>query len=146
MENEEKKENKISKEVANTDFENWADALGIDYDTSSMTDEDKSGFEKLKAPIIKAITDGRCVIDGNKIEYTIKTCAKSEGLIGKVVTIDPPSGGIYTGMDGFKETQIIHRLNGAMSAMTALDIGVFNKLDIRDYSFFRAVLQLFLAI
>lgn len=146
MENEEKKENKISKEIANRDFETWADAIGIDYDTDGMNEEDKASFERLKAPIIKAITDGRCVVDGNTLEYTIKTCAKAEGLVGRNVKIGAPSGAIYTGMDGFKETQNVHRLNGAMSAMCGLDIGVFPKLDIRDYSFFKSVVQLFLAI
>lgn len=145
MENTETKA-KISKEVANKDFESWADAIGIDYDTDGMNSEDKADFEKLKNPIIKAITDGRCVVDGNKLEYTIERCEKAEGLIGRKVNIDAPTGAIYTGMDGFKETQNVHRLNGAMSAMTGLDIGIFPKLDIRDYSFFKAVVQLFLSI
>ena len=36
MENTETK-TKISKETANRDFESWADALGIEYDTDGMT-------------------------------------------------------------------------------------------------------------
>ena len=60
--------------------------------------------------------------------------------------IGAPSGAIYSGMDGYKETQNVHRLNGAMSAMTGLDVGIFPKLDLRDYSFFKAVVQLFLSI
>ena len=145
MENIETKA-KISKEVANKDFENWADALGIEYDTDGMNAEEKADFERIKAPIIKAIVDGRCVVDGNSLEYTIKTCAAAEGLAGRNVKIGAPSGAIYSGMDGYKETQNVHRLNGAMSAMTGLDVGVFQKLDLRDYSFFKAVVQLFLSI
>lgn len=145
MENIETKA-KISKEVANKDFENWADALGIEYDTDGMNAEEKADFERIKAPIIKAIVDGRCVVDGNSLEYTIKTCAAAEGLAGRNVKIGAPSGAIYSGMDGYKETQNVHRLNGAMSAMTGLDVGIFPKLDLRDYSFFKAVVQLFLSI
>ena len=145
MENIETKA-KISKEVANKDFESWADALGIEYDTDGMNAEEKADFERVKAPIIKAIVDGRCVVDGNSLEYTIKTCAAAEGLAGRNVKIGAPSGAIYSGMDGYKETQNVHRLNGAMSAMTGLDVGIFPKLDIRDYSFFKAVVQLFLSI
>ena len=145
MENTETK-TKISKETANRDFENWADALGIEYDTDGMNAEEKADFERIKAPIIKAIVDGRCVVDGNSLEYTIKTCAAAEGLAGRNVKIGAPSGAIYSGMDGYKETQNVHRLNGAMSAMTGLDVGIFPKLDLRDYSFFKAVVQLFLSI
>ena len=139
MENTEKKV-KISKETANRDFESWADALGIEYDMDGMNTEEKSDFERLKSPIIKAI------VDGNSLEYTIKTCAAAEGLAGRNVKIGAPSGAIYSGMDGYKETQNVHRLNGAMSAMTGLDVGIFPKLDLRDYSFFKAVVQLFLSI
>lgn len=145
MENIETKA-KISKETANRDFESWADALGIEYDTDGMNAEEKADFERIKAPIIKAIVDGRCVVDGNSLEYTIKTCAVAEGLAGRNVKIGAPSGAIYSGMDGYKETQNVHRLNGAMSAMTGLDVGIFPKLDLRDYSFFKAVVQLFLSI
>ena len=145
MENIETKA-KISKETANRDFESWADALGIEYDTDGMNAEEKADFERIKAPIIKAIVDGRCVVDGNSLEYTIKTCAAAEGLAGRNVKIGAPSGAIYSGMDGYKETQNVHRLNGAMSAMTGLDVGIFPKLDLRDYSFFKAVVQLFLSI
>ena len=144
MENTETK-TKISKETANRDFESWADALGIEYDMDGMNTEEKADFERLKSPIIKAIVDGRCVVDGNSLEYTIKTCA-AEGLVGRNVKIGAPSGAIYSGMDGYKETQNVHRLNGAMSAMTGLDVGIFPKLDLRDYSFFKAVVQLFLSI
>ena len=145
MENIETKA-KISKEVANKDFESWADALGIEYDIDGMNAEEKADFERIKAPIIKAIVDGRCVVDGNVLEYTIKSCVAAEGLAGRNVKIGVPSGAIYTGMDGYKETQNVHRLNGAMSAMTGLDVGIFPKLDLRDYSFFKAVVQLFLSI
>lgn len=145
MENTETK-TKMSKETANRDFESWADALGIEYDMDGMNTEEKSDFERLKSPIIKAIVDGRCVVDGNSLEYTIKTCAAAEGLAGRNVKIGAPSGAIYSGMDGYKETQNVHRLNGAMSAMTGLDVGIFPKLDLRDYSFFKAVVQLFLSI
>lgn len=145
MENIETKA-KISKETANRDFESWADALGIEYDMDGMNSEEKADFERIKAPIIKAIVDGRCVVDGNSLEYTIKTCVAAEGLAGRNVKIGAPSGAIYSGMDGYKETQNVHRLNGAMSAMTGLDVGIFPKLDLRDYSFFKAVVQLFLSI
>ena len=145
MENIETKA-KISKETANRDFESWADALGIEYDMDGMNAEEKADFERIKAPIIKAIVDGRCVVDGNSLEYTIKTCVAAEGLAGRNVKIGAPSGAIYSGMDGYKETQNVRRLNGAMSAMTGLDVGIFPKLDLRDYSFFKAVVQLFLSI
>lgn len=137
---------KITREVANNDFENWADLVHIDYDTDEMNAEEKQTFEVLKKTVLKAIMNGSCVVNGDTLEYTIRTCKRAEGLIGRKVVIDSPGGNINTGMDGYKDTQNVHRLNGAMSAMTGLDVGIFPKLDAWDYSFFRSVVTLFFTI
>lgn len=137
---------KLSKELAEQEFYDYADILGIDCDTDSMNDEDRTEFNKLKNPVVKAIRDGRCIVDGKTLQYTIENCDEAESLAGKVVTIAAPRGRIYSGLDGYKDTQNIKRMNSAMSAMTGLDIGIFPKLDIKDYSFFKSVVTLFLSI
>lgn len=143
---EAKKEAKVSKEIAIKDFETWAEENRIEYDEDDMTEEDKACFVPLKTRIVKAIRDGRCIVDGGHLKYTIQTCERAEGLIGREVEIGRPYGGVFTGMDGYKETQTVHRLNGAMSAMTGLDVGIFAKLDAWDYTFFTSVAKLFLTI
>lgn len=139
-------ENKISKELAIEEFNKWADQLGIDYDVDSMNDEDKAEFEKIQRPVIRAIQSGDCVINNTSLEYTIKECDGVDFLSGKQIVIEKPKGKICMGLDGYKDTQNARRLNGAMGVMTGLDSGIFPKLDMKDYSFFRSVVTLFLSI
>lgn len=138
-------ENKIDYDTAAKDFENWCDANDIDYDVAGMNAEDKEDFEPLKERIIKEIRKGSAIIDGENIEYTLSN--KYEGkMSGMKVKIQHPTGAVFTGMDGYKDTQKMHQLHGSMSAMTGLDVGVFAKMRIRDWKFFQAVLQLFLSV
>jgi hypothetical protein len=48
-------------------------------------------------------------------------------------------------MDGYKETQSVHRMNGFLSAMTGQEVVFFTKIDRADWLFFRDVATLFLA-
>lgn len=62
---------KISREIAEQDFNNWCEELEIDYDTNEMNADEKKDFEVLKDRIVKAIMTGRCVIDGDVMHYTL---------------------------------------------------------------------------
>lgn len=50
--------NKISKEVAVSDFELWAEHVSIDTSVADMEPEDRDAFEKTKRSIIKRIMAG----------------------------------------------------------------------------------------
>ena len=135
--------NKITNEMAEEEFNSWCELNGVDCDESLMSEEDRDAFKPLKNKIIKAIKDGRAVIDGEKIEYTLSD--KYEGkMAGLKIVVDSPTAKLFMGTDGYKETQHIRRMQGAMSALTGLDIGDFAKMNIPDWKFFQAVCVLFM--
>jgi len=136
-------ENKLTEELALTEYTNWCEANGIEYDEAGMSDDEKKDYEGLKNRIVKAIQQGKAVVDGDNIIYTL---SNYEGnMDGMKINVSAPTGKVFLGMDGYKETQQMHRMHGAMSALTGLDIGVFAKLKLGDWRFFQSVLTLFLS-
>lgn len=137
-------ENKLTEEMGRTEFLGWCEANDIDYDIAKMNDEDAKGFEEIENRVVKSICNGTAVIDGDVLEYTLSE--KNEGNIaGMKIKISSPRGNLYLGMDGYKETQTMHKLWAMLSALTGLDVGVFSKMVLKDLKFCRAVLSLFLA-
>ncbi|MCQ2087882.1 MAG: hypothetical protein MJZ37_07500 [Bacilli bacterium] len=139
------KEIVIAEEIAEKDFTAWCEANEIDCDVNMMSDEEKKDFEPLKKRIVKAIMEGRCEVDDDQLSYTLGNY-ESDNLTGKVIKIKSPTGKLFLGTDGYKETQSVHKLHGAMSALTGLDVGYFGLMNIKDWKFFQSVLQLFLSI
>lgn len=137
-------ENKITLEMAEEEFKNWCEAVDLDCDESVMNEEDLKSFLPHKKRIMKGIQKGNAVIDGETIEYTLSN-KSVEGLAGKKIVIPRPSAKLFAGMDGFKDNQGVKKIQGAMSALCGLDIGVFAKMEIPDWKFFNSVCVLFMA-
>lgn len=137
-------DNKITFEMAEEEFNNWCEAVDLDCDETMMNDEDLKSFQPHKKRILKAVQKGTAVFDGEKIEYTLSP-KSVEGLAGKKIVIPRPSAKLFSGMDGFKENQEIKKMQGAMSALCGLDIGVFTKMEIPDWKFFNSICVLFMA-
>jgi hypothetical protein len=138
-----KKKNKIDRKIAEAEFVLFCEANDIDCDMDGMTDEDKAGFEPIKRRFINACMQGRVTVDGLKIIYTPSDFTVKE--FRGPVEIDRPSGHAFMAMDGYKETQSIHKLQGFVSAMTGQETKYFSKIDVRDWLFFRDVASLFLS-
>lgn len=137
-------EDKISKELAEEEFVKWCELNDLDCDEALMNDEDKAAFEPLKARIVKAIQKGSAVIDGDTLEYTLSDKYEG-GMAGMKITVNPPTARMFAGMDGYKETQQIKKIQGAMSALCGVDVGVFAKMKVPDWKFFNAVCILFMS-
>ena len=135
----------IADEVCEKEFNEWCDANGIDYDTANMNEDDKDGFNKNKATIIKAAKTGRLVFDGGKLECTISNLSP-EGFAGQKINIGQPTGKIFTAMDGLKDTQLFKKQTSVMSALTGKDNGYFDKLHAIDWKLLQAVVVFFITI
>lgn len=134
---------KITLEMAEEEFKNWCDLNELDCDEAVMNEEDQNAFKPLKNKIVKAIQKGSAVIDGDTIEYTLSD--KYEGnMAGMKITINPPTARMFSGMDGYKDTQQVKKLQGAMSVLCGIDVGVFTKMTIPDWKFFQSVAILFM--
>jgi hypothetical protein len=108
-----------------------------------MTDEDKEDFEPIKKRFITACRQGRVTVDSGKITYTPSNFTQEK--FRNPVEIKRPDGHAFMAMDGYKETQSIHKLHGFLSAMTGQKIQYFAKIDGSDWLFFRAMGTLFLS-
>jgi hypothetical protein len=138
-----KKKNKIDRETAEAEFAAFCEANDIDCDEDGMTDEDKADFKPIKRRFITACMQGRVTLEGRNIIYTPSEFTKEE--FRDSVEIKRPDGHAFMAMDGYKETQSIHKLHGFVSAMTGQETKYFSKIDGRDWLFFRDIGMLFLS-
>jgi hypothetical protein len=137
-----KKKFKIDKETAEAEFVSFCEANDIDYDMDGMTDDEKADFEPIKKRFIKACMQGRLAVDGLALKYTPSEFTKQE--FRGMVEIKRPEGHAFMAMDGYKETQSAHKMQGFLSSMTGQEVKYFSKIDSRDWLFYRDIAVLFL--
>jgi hypothetical protein len=106
-----------------------------------MTDDEKADFEPIKKRFLKACMQGRLVVDGLSLKYTPSEFTKPE--FRGTVEIKRPEGHAFMAMDGYKETQSAHKMQGFLSSMTGQEVKYFSKIDSRDWLFFRDIAVLF---
>jgi hypothetical protein len=135
--------NVIDSETAEAEFASYCEANDISYDTADMTDEEKADFDPIKKRFLKACMQGRLEVDGTDLKYTISKFS-ADGFKGEVVKIKRADGHAFMGMDGYKDTQSVHKIHGFLSAMTGKDTSYFTKIDRSDWLFFRDIATLFL--
>jgi hypothetical protein len=135
---------KITRELAEQEFMSYCEANDIDCDESAMNEEDATAFKPIKESFIKACRAGRVVVDGKNIEYTISSFSP-EGYAGNKLTIGRPNGNAMLAMDGYKDTQSMHKLQAYASAITGKETKYFSNLDNCDWMFVRNIATLFLS-
>jgi hypothetical protein len=136
------KKPKIDRETAEKEFESFCEENDIGYDTDGMSDQEKADFEPIKNRFIKACMQGRLFRAGLVLKYTPTEFTKPE--FREPVEIKRPDGHAFMAMDGYKETQSAHKLQGFISAMTGREVKYFSKIDAKDWLFFRDIATLFL--
>lgn len=134
-------EEKVVKEQAEAEFENWADRNGIDIDTTSMDQEDAAQYDKQRKRIVTAIMKGNLIInDSGDAVYSL------QDAIGPVDTITfyEPTGSTYMAADKKKAGQDVSKLYAMMAAMTKTTIQTFSKMKNRDLKICQGITLLFL--
>jgi hypothetical protein len=135
--------NTIDKKTAEAEFARYCEANDIDCDTSGMTDDEKKDFAPIQKRFVKACMQGRVKVDGTDLKYTVSKFSPP-GFKGNEITISRSGGQSFMGMDGYKDTQSVHKMNGFLSAMTGQETSFFTKIDGSDWMFFRDIATLFL--
>jgi len=135
---------KISEEMALAEFASYCDANDLDHDEAQMTEDEVKDFSAIKRRFVKACKQGRVMVDGRNIVYT-NSDFSPVNFAKEKVTITRPGGAAFSGMDGFKNEQNVHKLHAFCSAMTGKEVKYFSKLDICDWQFYRDIATLFLA-
>ena len=119
----EKKEPKVSNELAEQDFERFADMMDLDLDTSGMDSDDITQFTKLKKRIIRAIEKGAMIInDSGEAVYTPQN-AKTKHK--DALTFHERTGASLMAMDGKKKNYDVTKTYAVMADMCKVHPNVF---------------------
>jgi len=133
---------KISREMAEQEFERFGEAMDLDFDVSFMEDEDRKGFEVAKRRIVSAIMSGAMVV--NDDGCPIYTPQREEGGDANPNTYYEPTGATYMAMDRKKKTEDMGKMMALMADYTKTSSGLFGKMKNADLKVCLAVTTLFL--
>lgn len=131
---------KVAKEIAEAEFERFADAMDLDVSTEGLDDEDKRGLEKHRATIVNAIVAGHLVID----ESGQPVYSPREGNTG-AITFREPTGATMMAADQRKKGQDMAKLYAMVAAMTQQPAQRFANMKRRDLRVCEAIAVLFLS-
>ncbi len=139
----EKKEqkDKVAREVAEAEFERFAEAMDLDVEPEGMDDEDLSTFKACKRLMMREMLRGNLVIkeDTGEAAYTPKVGDTNE------LTFHEPDGAALMSMDRTKKGHDQKKLNALMGEMTHTSTARFSSMKQRDLRICSAITVLFLA-
>lgn len=133
-------ENKVSVEMAEQEFDRFAEAMDLEFDTANMDQEDVKGFDHNKSIILKAIQKGALIIDekGQPV-YTPQRTSDVSPIVFR-----EPTGASLMAMDGGKKTEDVKKLYHVMADVTERDAKLFSSMKMADLKVCMAVITLFL--
>jgi len=108
------REFKVDAETAEREFERFAEEMDVDIDVSKMDDDDRSGFEKNKDRIVRAIMFGDLVVNDNG--EAVYTPFKSEDT--GAITFHERTGASLMAADHAKRDQVAKKLYLVMGDLT----------------------------
>lgn len=133
----------MSQELAEKEFADWAEEMGLDIEDDSRSEDDNIVFANAKKLFIKAVIKGNGVVDdeGNFI-YTVS--AKSpEGYKETAVKIGLPPPRAFVS-NTKNDSNGMQRVLSIASGMTGKDTGWILNLALLDFKFFMGIAGLFL--
>lgn len=130
----------VAREVAENEFQRFADLMALDVDVSKMDADDAKSFVQQREVILAAIQRGHMTIDEEG--QPIYAPQADEG--GPIVFYEP-TGATFMAMDGKKKNADMSKLFAAMADMTKQPPIRFAKMKNRDMKVCMAVITLFLA-
>jgi hypothetical protein len=131
-------ENTIAQDVAEDEFQRFADGMDLDVDPTGLSDEDKSSLEDSKRRVIRAMMKGS-LVSNEKCEpvFTPKS--------GKAITFYEPDGATLMATDMKKKGHDMAKTYAAMAAMTKENPTRFSSMPGRDLKVCTAIFALFMA-
>jgi len=130
---------KIGADVAEQEFQRFADAMDLDISPEPMDDEDRAGFEKQKRRIIRAMVAGALVIDEDGQPVFTPQASDSAP-----VTFHEPDGAALMSMDKRKKGEDMGKMMAIMGAITKTNAKTFSAMKQRDLNVCIAITTLFL--
>ncbi len=139
----EEKKTVMSLELAEREFNSWAENMGIEVSDEIRGENDEIVFSNGKKLFCRAMTKGNAAVntDGNLV-YTISS-RSPEGYKGTDVEITlPPPRAFVSG--GKNDSGGMQRVLSVASGMTGKDTGWLMNLALPDFKFFMGIAGLFL--
>lgn len=128
---------KVATEVAEAEFERFADAMELDVDRTHMDDADKAAFLSNYRTFIQAVERGRLSVnDKGEPVYTPSS--------GDPLTFHEPEGADLMQSDGRKAGHDVKKFYTIMGAMTKTSALRFEKMANRDLKVCQSIALLFL--
>lgn len=116
----------VALEVAQQEFNDFIDAMDIDFDKSVMDAEDKAGAEKLERRLLRAIRNGSLVF--NDDGEAVYTPTHSRSKHKDPITFRERTGATLKATDNKKKNTDAAKGYAMMGDITGLHSGVFSSL------------------
>ena len=124
------KENPVALEVAEAEFDRFADKMDLDLDTSLMDAEDLGQFAKQKRRILRAMERGDLTVnEGGEAVYTPSNARSKHS---DPITFHERTGASLMAMDGKKKGHDVAKTYAVMSDMCRVHPNVFAGLAGND--------------
>ena len=135
---------KMPIEMAEQEFDRFAELWDIDVDSSSMTEDDLDSFNRAKRPLVRGFRDGWLICDDEGVlTFTLKFSKKLLEQGTSKIKLDPAKADVLS-MDKFKDRESMHKLRAYMAAMAGMAPRLFGNIDGRDEKRIRGAILLFL--
>jgi len=118
--------NQVAKEVAEQEFNRFAEEMDLDLDTSAMDAEDLTAFNKQKNRIVRAIERGHLVINENG--EAVYTPTNNRSKHADPITFHERTGASLMAMDGKKKGHDVAKTYAVMADMCKVHPNVFAGL------------------
>ena len=120
------KKEEVTLEVAEVEFERFADAMDIDTEIADMSSDDQAGFMKHKRVVMRAIQYGNLRINENgEAEYTP---FRPNSQYKDTLVFHERSGASLMAMDGKKQGQDVAKMYAILADMCKVHPSAFSKL------------------
>ena len=132
-------ESVVTREVAENEFSRFVDAMDLDIEPETMTEEDRASFEVQRRRVIKAIESGLVVINDNgEPEIFTKTVDASW------ITFYEHTGASLMASAGKKKDDRVKQMYAIMADMTKQTPKTFAQMKRRELKVCEAIAVLFL--
>lgn len=120
-------DNPVAREVAESEFDRFAEEMDIDTDVDGFTDdEDRTAFNKQRGRIIRAIERGHLVI--NDEGEAVYTPFHARSKYREAITFHERTGASLMAMDGKKKGHDVAKTYAIMGDMAKLPPATFAGL------------------
>jgi hypothetical protein len=128
--------NKVANDVAQQEFERWADTFEIDTSTDGFDEEEIKAFDAFKSKFIKRVETGALTVDDDGlIEFSPR------GDDGEPLKFDEPTGALLSARQ--KNDSDIQAARRVLAAWTGAAPKRFADMKLRDFNFCSELLAFF---